>query len=325
MKFRRWLKRGGVLVGVVFLLGAGGLWVVAGRMVSPVRKGLEDYHVEFLEMPGVRGVRVEERWYFDGLVPTLVVRSCGESGPGQRGMILRKELRARGVALGDFGEEVGVLVILHGRNGRKEDMLSVAERYCAAGFVCVCPDLPAHGESPLERVRFGSSGFERGLAGKVADEVVVEFGLEGLPRCLWGMSMGGSFAIHAVAEEPERWEGLVVVSSFDRLEGVVRDELGFLRVVLFEPLEWMVERRGGARLSEVRPGELAGGISVPTLVVHGDADELIGEERGKRLFEAFAGPKKYMSVPGGGHDNVLITEAPVYAETAAWLLRAMGR
>lgn len=35
--------------------------------------------------------------------------------------------------------------------------------------------------------------------------------------------MGGSFAIHSAHHEPKRWEKLIIVSSFDSLEGVVDD------------------------------------------------------------------------------------------------------
>jgi pimeloyl-ACP methyl ester carboxylesterase len=225
-------------------------------------------------------------------------------------------LAAKGIPVGVYGEVDQVAVLLHGRNGRKENLLSVAERMCAAGMVCVIPDLPSHGESPVATVGFGARDFERSLPGKVADEAVAALGLGALPPVLWGMSMGGSFAIHAVDLEPKRWKRMVIVSSFDAFGGVMHDSwAGWFRPLL-DP---MVEARGGADVEGVRPVDLVGRLRVPTLFVHGDADELIGLERGRRLYEGYGGKKKFLVVEGGTHSNVLVTEAPVYVEMAAWL------
>ena len=140
--------------------------------------------------------------------------------------------------------------------------------------------------------------------------------LNSAPQLLWGMSMGGSFAIHAAHHEPKRWKSLVIVSSFDSLEGVVRDST-------FEPVSSLVAPlisfRGGFDLSEVRPVDLAKTLTLPALIIHGVADELIDDSRGRALFEAFAGRKSLILVPGGTHQNVLVTEAPVYAAMAEWL------
>jgi fermentation-respiration switch protein FrsA (DUF1100 family) len=109
---------------------------------------------------------------------------------------------------------------------------------------------------------------------------------------------------------------MVIVASFDSLEGVVRDSVGFFTPLISPIVRW----RGGAEIAKVNPGRLAGGIAIPVLFVHGDQDEVIDHSRGKSLFERFRGPKKFVSVPGGNHQNVLITDAPVYAEMAAWFL-----
>lgn len=266
------------------------------------------------------GVIVTRRAFDDGKVPYLTVSADQDSGPAKRGAILRKQLEDEGIELPGYGEEKALLVLLHGRNGRKEDLLPVAERFCAVGFVCVIPDLPAHGESPVETVGFGIREFEKSLAGRAADEAKAAMQLDGLPQYLWGISMGGSFAIHAAAEDPERWRRLVIVSSFDRLEGVVEDSMGMLSQILKPVAFKMIELRGGPDVSQVEPVELAAKLRLPTLVIHGDEDDLISLERGEKLFGAFGGRKKFVAVPGGTHDNVLVTEAPVYAEMAKWLV-----
>ena len=300
---------------VVSFLGI--LWGGAGKIASPDRRVLQDYHREYLESPQSRGVVIVELAPYEGMVPSLVVTPDRFGGAASRGQLLRDQLESREVELPDFGEVVKLAVLLHGRNGRKEDLLPVAERFCAVGFVCVLPDLPAHGESEIETVGYGSREFERKLAWRVAEEVSCEASLENLPRVLWGMSMGGSFAIHGVAENPDDWQRMVIVSSSDSLGGVIDDTwAGSFRFLVDE----MVEARGGPEVRRVRPVDLVGSLKTPILFVHGDSDDLINEKRGRALFEASSGEKEFLTVEGGTHANVLVTEAPVYAAMAEWLL-----
>lgn len=315
---RRFKKVGMTLVLILVLGGFLFLWILSGRLLSPKGRELEPYHDDFLDNASGHGITIEERSYCDGQVPLLVVRPDAAAGVAERGERLRSQLREREIHVGEFGEENRVVVLLHGRTGRKEDLLPVAERFCAVGMICLLPDLPAHGESELERVSYGSSEFECLLPGAVLREFRSEAGCE-FPALLWGMSMGGSFAIHSAFEEPELWERLVIVSSFDSLSGVLEDSwVGWFLPMIKKLVSW----RGGLELDKVRPVDLAKSLKVPTLVIHGDADDTIVPTRGQALYEAFAGEKKFVNVPGGTHSNVLVTEAPVFAEMAEWYLRA---
>jgi hypothetical protein len=38
-----------------------------------------------------------------------------------------------------------------------------------------------------------------------------------------------------------------------------------------------------------------------------------------------ATPKRWIEIPGAGHDNVLITTYPIYADVAEWILRHVGQ
>ncbi len=299
------------------------LWIMAGSIASPKRRELQDYHQSYFDRPEEHGLVVEKVDLLDGEAPGLLVSADTKLGPGKRGKILRDQLIAGGESLPAFGEIKGLLVLLHGRNGRKEDLLPVAERFCAVGFACVIPDLPAHGESPAETVGFGTRKFEEELPGEVAEEAKVLLGMPNLPEQLWGMSMGGSFAIHAAALQPDLWKGIVIVALFDRLGGVVEDSLGITSAI-FQPLaEQLIVLRGGVDVKQVKPVDLAGQIESPVLVVHGDEDDLISHYRGQALFGAFPGEKKFITVSGGNHDNVHVTDAPVYAEIAKWFLNAL--
>ena len=299
------------------------LWILAGSVASPDRRPLQDYHQSYFERPEEDGLVVARVDLLEGHVPGLLVKADAGSGPAKRGKLLRDQLVADGVTLPAYGEIKALLVLLHGRNGRKEDLLPVAERFCAVGFACVIPDLPAHGDSPTETVGFGTRKFEVQLPGDVADEVKALLGMPDLPEYLWGMSMGGSFAVHAAAFQKDRWKRITIVASFDRLSGVFEDSLGMFSEPFQSLAESMIELRGGVKVKLVNPVDLAGKIDSPVLVVHGDKDHLIPHSRGEALYRAFAGEKKFITIPGGNHDNVLVTEAPVYAEMAKWYLKSL--
>ena len=47
-----------------------------------------------------------------------------------------------------------------------------------------------------------------------------------------------------------------------------------------------------------------GNVSVPLLVMHGDADPAINISFGERLFAMAHEPRQFVRFPGGGHDNL---------------------
>lgn len=292
-------------------------WHVAGNLASPPRRLLESYHIEALANPSERGITISPIACLGGKVPTLVVSPIARGNPGKKGQLIRDQVKGEAA----YGETHGLLVMLHGRHGRKEDLLAAAERFCAVGFICVLPDLPAHGESSIETVQFGIAPSERTLPLSVAREVSASQGLDHLPRFLWGMSMGGSFAVHALAEDKGAWQAAIIVSSFDTLEGVIEDAAEGMLNPLLPTLQKTTLMRGGADIKAVRPIDLAPTISTPVLVVHGDRDVLISIGRGRRLFQAFASKEKqWETVESGTHAGVLITPEPLYATMATWLL-----
>lgn len=84
--------------------------------------------------------------------------------------------------------------------------------------------------------------------------------------------------------------------------------------------------RTGVRVSDIDSSEKARRIRIPTLVVHGDADGMVPTASGKALFDAIpdATEKRWIEVPGAGHQNVLVTDFPIYATMARWFLEHAG-
>lgn len=326
MNFRRLIRRAGVGVVLVFAGALIPIHIGTGELVAPTRRPLQDYHTEWMTNQGVHGISVHAFGCLAGRVPCLIVTPEVGNGCSQRGAAIRAQLSSDGMELAPWGTVCANLVLLHGRHGRKEDMLPIAERFCAAGFRCLLPDLPAHGESPIPSVDFGSTAFDSDLASTVLHECAEKFAFDSSPAALWGMSMGGAFAASSACSHPSDWYCLVIVSSFDTLDGVIeeqcRQRAGGFGPVLASAIRQNSLRRTGLDTATVRPFEWAHQVQLPVFVAHGTNDPVIQMHRGRALFESFAAiEKKWVAVNGADHNNVLITPMPLYAAMAGWLLQ----
>jgi pimeloyl-ACP methyl ester carboxylesterase len=329
MVFQRIVKQVAsvTLLLVVVLLG-GASWLDS-VIFSPPRRALQNYHLERLQQPAAYGLKIQHYGCLQGNVPCLLVEPDALAGAGERARKFRGQLASKGVNVPAYGTVHGMVVLLHGRNMRKEDLLPVAERFVAAGFRCLIPDLPGHGESPLPVMAFGSSDFERSLPRKIVADVRKHFALPVEPTALWGMSMGGAFAVSAASESPKLWDALVVVSSFGALQPVMdrqvparwKQAAQFIYPLL-DAAQWL---RGRPTLSDMQPRRWATQVKIPALVVHGDRDAYIPVAQGRGLYDALASPhKRWLTVAGGGHANVLGTAMPLYAEMGAWLIAQLA-
>lgn len=301
---------------------------VADQLVSPPRRAIQDYHKEWLERSTTHGIQIERLSCLAGDVPCLLVTPISSGTPSERGAVIRRQVAGMGHTLGAMGEVHGTLVLLHGRKGRKEDLLPVAERFCAVGYRCVIPDLPAHGENARTVVHYGAGNQEGDFAWQVLSEVIATHGGAHLPAGIWGISMGGAFAAKTLSVHPAEWDCAVIVSSFDSLGAVIRDQsrarAWILGPMYSQALQDTLSRRHGLDVSAVEPVKWVGLADVPVLVAHGTTDSLFPLKRGRALHDAIPSRRKsWVEVEGGDHDNVLVTPMPLYATMAAWFLEHM--
>jgi len=309
-------------------LSLGFLFWVAKDFVSPSRSPIQESRMSWIESPEKHGIVTREGRSQAGKTPYLLISPDPLAGVAERGRILRSELEDREVELPLYGTADALVVLLHGRRGRKESMFPIAERICAAGFHCLIPDLPASGGSGHLDQQFATSRHGITLVPDLLQSVAMEHGsVLGAAQdqvFIWGQSLGGCFGVRAASELGEACRGLIVVSTFDQLAPLVRDRIGSKAGPLTLPcllfIRPMVRALGGPVLTDVRPDLWAKAVGCPVLVVHGDADRLIAEDRGRALHSAFASADKtWLSVSGAGHNNALITDQPVYATMAKWM------
>lgn len=207
---------------ICILVGAAGLIFWAGsEIASPSRREVMDYHREYLTHPTAHGLVIRS-FVASDRTPCLVCTPDPSGTLGDRGVKIRQQLAERGLRLAPPGTIQGTLVLVHGRKGRKEDYLPIAERLCAAGFRCVIPDLPAHGDHPATIATYGVR--EADLPARLLNEASRKFAFNPAPASLLGMSMGGSVSVHSAALPGAPWKALVVVASFDSFPKVIHGQ-----------------------------------------------------------------------------------------------------
>lgn len=323
---KRWVRRFTILV-LALTIPAGVVVAHLGSeaLLVPARRDLQPYHREILGRQDEHGLRVVPFTAPDGSA-AFIALPAAQPGTARKSRAVREELVRRGVDLPDFGETVGTIVLLHGRNGRKEDHLPIAERFCAAGFACVCWDLPAHGDSPLPFATFGhrESPLLPGLleAARRAHPLPA-------PTALFGYSQGGAIALQAAAGDPAAYTAVASIGAFADLLPLIEDGARRLHpgtAPLTGPISNLVRLgtrvRAGFDPADIRPDRAAARLTIPVCLVHGADDAFIPPDHSRRLHEAVPHGRKLLQlVPDARHGDVLaVGGTALYADLCGFYL-----
>lgn len=117
---------------------------------------------------------------------------------------------------------------------------------------------------------------------------------------VFGRSLGGAVAVHTAQGLP--LAGLVVESTFTSVADIARTFVGV-------GLDFWL----GRVFASV---EKAHAIRSPVLAIHGDRDRVIRMALGRKLFDAFRTPKRWVVVRGGRHNNTRSVGGETYWQ--AW-------
>jgi fermentation-respiration switch protein FrsA (DUF1100 family) len=105
---------------------------------------------------------------------------------------------------------------------------------------------------------------------------------------LMGRSLGGAVAVDLAANDGAR--GLILESTFTSLPEVAGEHVSWI------PTGLVMRNRLNSRDKLAR-------YQGPLLISHGDADRVIPFEHGRRLFEVANQPKRFVAIPGAGHND----------------------
>jgi fermentation-respiration switch protein FrsA (DUF1100 family) len=105
---------------------------------------------------------------------------------------------------------------------------------------------------------------------------------------LWGESLGTGVAVALAAERPVA--RIVLEAPFTSTADVAASIYWFLPVRLLMHDQF----RSDQRIAKV---------TAPTLVIHGDRDEVVSFRFGERLYAMIHSPKKFVRIAGAGHND----------------------
>ena len=235
-----------------------------------------------------------------------------------------------GVPLGGWWvpapEAKGTVVLVHGLNRSRIEMVRRTPFVHAAGWNALVIDLRHHGASGGETTTFGAKEKEDVKA-------AVRLARERCPGpvVLWGVSLGGASVVFAAAEDPEV-AGVICDSSFRSLDDTVRHHLQlfrgwrwWLRVVPNWPVAdltvfWM-GRRGAFDPAFVDVHAAASHLSGrPALFVANSDDRRMPKEIALDLQAAVGPGAEVLIVPGQSHGGAWRDGTAAYQAAAAALL-----
>jgi fermentation-respiration switch protein FrsA (DUF1100 family) len=131
-----------------------------------------------------------------------------------------------------------------------------------------------------------------------------------VPLVYWGRSLGTVTAAYAAGQHPA--DGVVLESGFPSARTLLRSNpvlwlLSWFASYRFPTQEWM---------SQVRQ---------PTLVLHGDQDSVIPFRLGQQLYEALPGPKTFVRIEGGDHNDPVPRVPHVYWSAVERFVTTLSR
>lgn len=327
----RWLRifLTTALLGLIALL----TWVAvigSDATLSPKRRNVADWHREILSHQKQHGLAVSQHNSRNG-TPYLICQPAATPA-GKKSMELRDALASRGTRLDPWGTVRGTIILLHGHKGCKEDHLPICERFCAAGFRCVCLDLPGHGQNPAPHATFGHK--EIALLKQLWQEIQQTHAEMQGPMALFGVSQGGAIALQAAAEKDWSVAAVASVAAFASLDQPIATSADHLPAYVrgIKPLATRacglgIYCRSGFFPHQISPLRAASHIDCPAFLCHGQQDNFIPHDAAIRMHAAIPHTNKHLRlIDGAKHHNVLaIGSTELYADICEFFLLAMAR
>lgn len=287
-------------------------WKGATHFIVPKRRALEPRHHKILANPREFGLDLEHftTTTRDGTNLAGIVATRSEyPGTARKTREIAKRLSLAGY-LGSSGAR-GTIFLLHGRGGRKEDLLAVAERFVAADFRCIVYDARAHGKSGGRFSTYGERECDdlRQLITSVESKLFARGESLG-PIGLFGNSLGAAVTIRFLPQAPDVKAAIASAPFANLSEIVLRSGK---RIAGGKIPLWAIHgsmRIGGWRAGfdpyEISPETMAAKSTTPLFLIHGQEDGVIPVEHSERIFTASKSKDLIQSiVPDAYHSDVL--------------------
>ncbi len=217
------------------------------------------------------------------------------------------------------GNDVGCLLV-HGFTGTPQNVRPLADYLARRGLAVSAPRMPGHGTTVADLDKTGPEDW-LGAAERALSELH--------ERCstvfVAGISMGGTITLELARRHPEL-AGVVVmaapVQAMAALEplvndpdrpatvpapwatvGVLTEDVGVGGIAYLEMPLGALER-GMGLMTQVREGLAE--VTVPTLLIYGDADQVVDKANGPFVLDGIkATDKRLLALPDSSHEVTL--------------------
>lgn len=180
------------------------------------------------------------------------------------------------------------ILYCHGNAANLSLLVGTARALHDQGFALLLFDYREYGESGRGRSGLGEEALAEDA--RAAYAFLLSRGVEGRRIVLWGQSLGSAVAARLAVEA--RPAGLVLEGAFPSTFRLARRLYPWLLLPPF--LIW--DRFETVKRVKER--------TCPLLVLHAGEDEIIPPDLGWRVFESAAEPKRWLVIPGVGHNDL---------------------
>ena len=227
-----------------------------------------------------------------------------------------------GLTLGGWyvpGVNGATVMIQHGSPGGRQDGLYEADILNKAGFTVLLGSFRAHDDSEGEKISYGY--FEQADNKAWHHYLLSRADVDPERIGIFGESMGGGTGILYSAADPGIG-AIATASAFGLTQEVVESFIWFetglpkpIIPLLARFIVFWLELEANSDTKALDTEAVIAQISpVPIMIIHGGADDKIGPNIGRQLFEAAAEPKELVWIEEAGHVNFEEVQPEVYNE-----------
>ena len=207
-------------------------------------------------------------------------------------------------------------LMFHGYRGNADrDLCGGVQRCMAIGHNALIVDQRCSGRSGGNVITFGVN--ERRDCETWVKFMIDHFG-DDVKIILTGISMGGATVLMASGyPQPKNVIGVLsdcgYTSAEEIIKKVIKDDMKLPADAAYPFVKLAARVFGGFDLEEMPPIEAVKQCALPVIIFHGDADDFVPCEMGRRIYDACASEKKQLVVvSGAGHGLSYLVDPELY-------------
>ncbi|HUS70390.1 MAG TPA: alpha/beta hydrolase [Anaerolineae bacterium] len=220
--------------------------------------------------------------------------------PGRQSLSVEVELGISiGARLYPAPSDAPAILYWHGNGEIASDYDAIAPLYTGMGITLLVADYRGYGMS-TGTPTCSNLLSDAVAVSRAADGIFDHHGLTPSRLYVMGRSLGSAAAIEVAAQAGARLAGLIVESGLTDT------------FALLARLGWRVEGTSEQQ-DGFGNGDKIAGVTVPTLIIHGEDDLLIPAQDGEELFQrSGAEDKRLLLIPGAGHNDLMLVGRTLY-------------